>query len=175
MTVCSSIAFFINVFQCRHGPAGEVFTAIFCHTADSIHARPVFAPVSTQCNKCTVRNSTVFSFIFFNIFNSYCVMYIFFNFFGNVNNAQGEHQLFRTVMFRSFAVFNKMCREVNVGTKLTREFKSMNDTFQHRIAPIVANFTQFYRTFRNTTPVRAVVIQRMRKFYPFVFCRFHFT
>ena len=175
MTVSCSIAFFVNIFQSRHRPTREVFATIFSNTADGIHARPVFAPVSTQSNESTVRNSTIFSFVFFNIFYSYCVMNIFCNFRSNVDNTQGEHQLFRTIMFRGFSVFNEVCREVNVSTKLTGEFKSMNNAFEHRIAPIVANLAQFHRTFRNASPIRTIVIQRMRKFHPFVFRRFHFT
>ena len=56
-----------------------------------------------------------------------------------------------------------------MGTKLSGEFKGLNQALQHGVAPIENSFAQLHTALRDTSPEGTIVIQGMGQLYPFVF------
>ena len=56
-----------------------------------------------------------------------------------------------------------------MGTKLSGEFEGLDQAFQFRLAPVPHGLCQLHRAFRDTGPVGAFVVQRVRKFHPAIF------
>ena len=94
------------------------------------------------------------------------------NFVRDIDHAQGEHALLDVIGFRKISILNKMSREINVRSELSGEFEGVDSAVQHRISPVKNNFAEFHASFRNSAPVRAVIVKTVRQLYPFQFLRF---
>ena len=89
-------------------------------------------------------------------------------FFTDIDDDQGICHVLYAEAFRQCGPFGKMAGKINMRTELARKFERLDQTFQHRIAPIENSFPDFYGAFRHARPIRTVIVQAMAKFYPFV-------
>ena len=83
-----------------------------------------------------------------------------------------ENTAFCAVSFRQRAAFFKVPREIDVGSELARELECLDETFQHRVAPVKHGLAEFHASFRDPAPEGTVVVQTVGKLHPLQFLQF---
>ena len=169
MAVGGGIAHLVDILQCFQRPAGSIFFALCVDAGQRIHIRPLLIPVAAQSHQRTIRDRTVLCFIGLDVLHCHSVARVFLGLLGNIDDHQRENQVIHIKLFGQRFALDEVTREVDMGTKLSREFEGLDQAFQFRLAPVPHGLCQLHRAFRDTGPVGAFVVQRVRKFHPAIF------